>query len=621
MHELEEENYTSDAFDFQTWTYVLKLVFQKKAVVICLIVFNIGMAITDVILPLFNRYAMNTYIIDHKGIEGLPWFIILYVLLILTQCTFIYLFLHCAIRIESGFAAYLRKQCFEKLQQHSFSYFDHHASGWLMARVSSDTARLSETVAWALVDLVWGIFVMIGISVVMLVINWKLACSVFIILPFIWFVSLYFQRHILQAQRFARKENAKITASFAEGINGAQTTKTLAVEDYQFSTFTKQTKDMKTYSMRALYLNAIFQPLIYLFSALVIALLLTVGGKQVMSNQIQFGTLAMFMNYAILFFDPLKQIARVLAELQIAQASAERVVSLLQDPIDIVDTKEVSDYYGTLFDEHKEVFEPMQGDVTFDHVSFGYDPSQIVLDDFNLEVHKGETIAFVGETGSGKSTIVNLLCRFYEPLQGSIQIDGKDYRTRSIGWLHSNIGYVLQSPTLFSGTIKDNIRYGRKDASDEEVIEVCKQLKAHDFIMDLKDGYDTVVGEGGDLLSTGQKQLISFARALFVQPSIVILDEATSSIDTESEQIIQYAMDQLLQHCTSFVVAHRLSTIEKADQIIVMKHGKKIDQGTHEELLQKHGYYYNLYQAQYIKEKQEALWEHTTRKEDAYEAV
>ena len=619
MNELEEETFTSDTFDRKTWSYVLKLVFQKKAVVICLIVFNIGMAITDVILPLFNRYAMNTYVIDHQGVAGLPYFICFYVLLILVQCAFIYLFLHCAIRIESGFAAYLREQCFNKLQQQSFSYFDHHASGWLMARVSSDSARLSETVAWALVDLVWGIFVMIGISIVMLLVNWKLACSVFVILPFIWFISLYFQRHILKAQRFARKENSKITASFAEGINGAQTTKTLAVEDYQNLIFRQQTQDMKVYSMRALFLNAIFQPLIYLFSAFTIALLLTIGGKQVMQSEIQFGTLAMFMNYAILFFDPLKQIARVLAELQIAQASAERVVSLLQDPIDIVDSKEVCIKYGTLFDEHIEAYEPLQGNIIFDHVSFGYNPNQIVLDDFNLRVKKGEMVAFVGETGSGKSTIVNLLCRFYEPLQGNIYIDGKDYRERSIGWLHSNIGYVLQSPTLFSGSIKDNIRYGKKDASDDEVIRVCKKLRAHDFIMDLKDGYDTIVGEGGDLLSTGQKQLISFARALFIRPSIVILDEVTSSIDTESEQIIQFAMEQLLEDCTSFVVAHRLSTIEKADQIIVMKHGKKIDQGTHEELLKKHGYYYDLYQAQYLREKQEKIWKQANEKETNYE--
>ena len=607
MANMEEQTYEQDAFDFTTWKYVLQLVWKQKWVIICLVVFNICMAITDVIMPLFNRYAINTYVIDHQALERLPLFIILYIGLVIVQCICVYLFLHCAIRIESGFAKYLRELCFEKLQKQTFSYFDHHASGWLMARVSSDTARLSETVAWAFVDLVWGIFVMIGISIVMLIINWRLACAVFVIVPILWFLSLYFQRRILQAQRLSRKENSKITAAFSEGINGAQTTKTLAVETYQYTNFLKQTESMKHYSMHALFLNAVFQPIVYLLSGITIALLLTIGGQQVMLETIQFGTLAMFINYALLFFDPLKQIARVLAELQIAQASAERVVSLLTDPISIEDDRDVIEKYGTLFDENKEQFEPIQGDIAFEHVSFSYLEDHYVLHDFNLHVKKGQMVALVGATGSGKSTIVNLLCRFYQPTKGNIYIDGVDYKKRSVGWLHSHIGYVLQTPNLFSGTIKDNIRYGRMDASDEEVIDVCKKLHAHDFIMQMKDGYDTMVGEGGDLLSTGQKQLISFARAMFVHPSIVVLDEATSSIDTESEAMIQYAMDQLLQDCTSFVVAHRLSTIVKADIILCMERGRVVEQGTHEELMKKQGVYAQLYKAQYVEEKQQEL--------------
>ncbi|MCR0240662.1 ABC transporter ATP-binding protein/permease, partial [[Clostridium] innocuum] len=440
-------------------------------------------------------------------------------------------------------------------------------------------------------------------SVVMLLVNWQMALCVLVVVPLLWFVSLYFQRRILSAQRQSRKANSRITASFAEGINGAKTTKTLGIEQQNYDEFEKKTDAMKRYSMRALRINAIFQPIVYLLSAVVIALLLYVGGEQVLLKTIQFGTLAMFINYAQLFFDPLKQIARVLAEIQMAQASAERVVALLEEEIEITDYPDVIERYGTLLEEHSEAYEPLQGDVVFDHVNFYYYENEPVLRDFCLHVAKGQTVALVGETGSGKSTIVNLLCRFYEPCSGRILMDGKNLRERSVGWLHSHIGYVLQTPNLFSGTIRDNIRYGRRDASDEEVEQVARLIQAHDFISRMEKGYDSEVGEGGDRLSTGQKQLISFARAMLCDPAIVILDEATSSIDTESEKAIQYAMDQLLHGRTSFVVAHRLSTIVSADIIVVLQHGVIIEQGTHEELMAKQGYYYELFTSQYRQER------------------
>ena len=365
---------------------------------------------------------------------------------------------------------------------------------------------------------------------------------------------------------------------------------------------------MKRYSMRALHINAIFQPIVYLLSAVVIALLLYVGGEQVLLKTIQFGTLAMFINYAQLFFDPLKQIARVLAEIQMAQASAERVVALLDEEIEIVDRPDVIERYGTLLDEHTEAYEFLHGDVVFDHVDFYYYENEPVLRDFCLRVSQGQTVALVGETGSGKSTIVNLLCRFYEPCRGKIIMDGRDLRDRSVGWLHSHIGYVLQTPNLFSGTIRDNIRYGRADATDEEVEHVARLIQAHDFISRMEKGYDSEVGEGGDRLSTGQKQLISFARAMLSNPAIVILDEATSSIDTESEKAIQYAMSKLLHGRTSFVVAHRLSTIVDADIIVVLQHGVIMEQGTHEELMAAKGYYYELFTSQYRQEQHAAAW-------------
>lgn len=603
----EEKEFHTDTFDKGTWSKVLTILWEHKKQVIPLICFSTLLALVDVVMPLLNRFAIDTYVINKQETETLPLFIGLYVLMILLQCLFVYMFFRLAARIESGFGKNLRKKCFEKLQVLTFAYFDRTANGWLMARITSDTARLAEILAWSCVDVVWGLFVMLGITVVMLIVNWQMALAVLFIVPILWFVSLYFQRRILSAQRKTRKVNSKITAGFAEGINGAKTTKTLGIEKENYDEFQIKTRDMKTYSMRAVKINAIFQPIVFLLSSVVIALLLYLGGNQVLLATIQFGTLSLFVNYANLFFDPLKQIARVLAEVQMAQASAERVVSLLEEEVEIQDRPDVIEKYGTILAPKKENFEPLYGEVDFDHVDFYYNEKEKILTDFNLHVKQGEMIALVGETGSGKSTIVNLLCRFYEPKGGHIHIDKKDYQDRSVGWLHSHIGYVLQTPNLFSGTIKDNIRYGRPEASDEEVVEVAKLIHAHDFISRMDVGYNSEVGEGGDRLSTGEKQLISFARAILSNPSIVILDEATSSIDTESEKAIQHAIQKLLENRTSFVVAHRLSTIVEADKIVVLQHGKILELGNHKELMSKQGYYYELFTSQYIEEKQNEL--------------
>lgn len=603
---MEEQEYTSDAFDQATWKKVFVILWEHKAQVIPLILFNIVLAGSDIIIPLLNRYALDTFVIEQRDTSLVP-FIVVYCFMIVLQCALVYAFFRLAARIESNFGKNLRRKCFEKLQKLTFSYFDRTANGWLMARITSDTARLAEVLAWSFVDVVWGIFVMIGITIVMLLINWQMALAVLVIVPILWFVSLYFQRRILAAQRKSRKANSKITAAFAEGINGAKTTKTLGIEESNYDEFQVKTSDMKLYSMRAVQVNAIFQPIVYLLSAAVIAMLLYIGGNQVLLHTIEFGTLSLFINYANLFFDPLKQIARILAEIQMAQASAERVVSLLEEPIEIQDRPDVIETYGSILEPKMENYEALHGDVDFEHVDFYYNENEKVLTDFNLHVTQGQMVAFVGETGSGKSTIVNLLCRFYEPKAGLIKIDGKNYQDRSVGWLHSNIGYVLQTPSLFSGSIKENIRYGRPDASQEEVEEVAKLIHAHDFIMRMDQGYDSEVGESGDRLSTGEKQLISFARAILSNPSIVILDEATSSIDTESEKAIQHAIVKLLEHRTSFVVAHRLSTIVDADCIVVMKDGKIMEQGTHYELLAHKGYYYELFTSQYKEEKSKEL--------------
>lgn len=389
---------------------------------------------------------------------------------------------------------------------------------------------------------------------------------------------------------------------------GAMTTKTLVREDANAKEFNELTETMRGLSTKSARMSAAFFPLVISLGAIGTGLALTIGGYGVLGTGAAFigsitvGTLVSFVSYTTQLFDPIQQIAGVLAEFQSAQASAERVIDLIDTQSEIVDRRDVIEKYGDILHEKRENWEPLHGDIRFEHVSFAYKQGEKVLSDFNLDVHQGETIALVGETGAGKSTIVNLVCRFYEPTEGRILIDGKDYRERSQLWLQSHLGYVLQAPHLFSGTIRDNIAFGRPDAAEEEIREAARLVHADVFIEKQKDGYDTEVGEGGARLSVGQKQLISFARVMLANPRIFVLDEATSSIDTETEQLIQDAIQNVLKGRTSFIVAHRLSTIRSADRILVIREGKVQESGTHDELLAQKGYYYNLYTHQYREE-------------------
>lgn len=603
MSRMNEKEYTEEKFDLVLWKKLLSILWEHKRLVKGLIAFNVLIAANDIIFPLLNRSAINDFVLNKGVSSSLTTFCIVYVVMILFKSFSLLAFYQYAGHVESDFGKNLRKKCFDHVQQLSFPYFDRTANGWIMARISSDCGGIAETLSWGFVDLFWGFFLMIGLTVVMLVIDWKMAIAVLLIVPVLFMISLYFQKRILRAQRATRKSNSLVTAGFAESINGAKTTKALGMEEKNFEEFKEKTAAYKKNSLRAVYLNSVFQPIVYLLAALVIAMLMVIGGQEVLLEKIQFGTLSLFINYADLFFEPLKQIARIMSEVQVAQANGERIISLIEEPVEIKDSKEIIEKYGELLNPKTENYEELHGDIDFNHVDFYYNENEPVLNDFDLHIKQGSMVALVGETGSGKSTIVNLLCRFYEPRKGSIWIDGKDIQERSVGWLHSKLGYVLQTPSLFSGSILDNIRFGRPDASEEEVIKVAKLIHAHDFIMKTEKGYQSEVGEGGDLLSTGQKQLISFARALLSDPRIVILDEATSSIDTESEKLIQNAIVELLKDRTSFVVAHRLSTIVNADLILVLDHGKVVEQGTHHELMQRKGRYYELYTSQALDEK------------------
>lgn len=604
---VEEQEFNTDSLDTKLWRRIFALLMVHKKKLYVLFMFMIMVATVDVIFPYLNKMAIDTYVSGNGDLSKLWMFALAYFACIVWQGLNIYFFLRQAGRIEMDFSYDVRNKAFRKLQELSFTYYDKTPLGWIMARMTSDIGRLAEILSWSLMDLVWGLTVMLGITIVMFAVNWQLALLVLMVMPILAYLSVWFQTRILKSYREVRKINSKITGSFSEGITGAKTTKTLVLEDLNLKEFNRLTEDMRSHSVRAAILSAMFMPIVMGLGAISTAAILWYGGNQVLLGTIQFGTLMLFTQYASQFFEPLRQIARLLAEFQMAQASAERVLQLLHSEPQIVDSQEVIEKYGTILDPKPQNYEPMFGNVTFDHVNFSYNPEEPVLKDFNITVTSGQTIALVGETGSGKSTIVNLLCRFYEPVSGKILIDGTDMKDRSIGWLHSNLGYVLQSPHLFSGSVAENIRYGKLAATEEEVIAAAKLVNAHDFIMNLEQGYETNVGEGGGRLSTGQKQLISFARAVIADPAIFVLDEATSSIDTETEQIIQHAIDTLLVNRTSFVIAHRLSTIVNADRILVIRKGVVKEDGTHAELLKIKGYYYRLYTNQFNEDLQNQL--------------
>jgi len=603
----EEQDFNTDHLDTHLWSKIFGYLLKYKKNLIFLIFLMVTIASIDVGFPLMNRYAMD-YFIEANGSMDTLWIYGLgYFAMICVQGLVVFFFIQQAGKIEMEFAYDMRNRAFRKLQELSFTYFDKTPLGWIMARMTSDIGRLAEIVSWSLIDMVWGLTVMIGVTVIMFIVDWQMALLILMVVPVLAFISVKFQRKILERYRSTRKINSQITGAFSEGITGAKTSKTLVLEDSQIRDFKELTSKLSREAISAAILASIFMPLVMGLGAFSLAMILWVGGQQVLVGSMSFGTLMLYTQYAGSFFEPLRQLARLLAEFQMAQASAERVLTLVNTEADLVDTEEVVKQYGTILNPITTGYHRLKGDVHFNDVSFAYKKEEPVLSHFNLDVKAGETIALVGETGSGKSTIVNLLCRFYEPNEGAITIDGIPLKERSVGWLHSNLGYVLQAPHLFSGSVRENIRYGRLDATDEDIEKAARLVDAHDFITKLDKGYLTDVGEGGNRLSTGQKQLISFARAIIADPSIFVLDEATSSIDTETEQIIQKAIENLMKGRTSFIIAHRLSTIVNADRILVIRKGLIVEEGTHHELMMKHGYYYRLYTNQFNEDLQNQL--------------
>lgn len=577
------------------WPFIRKY----KGMFIGMIAAGILFSVFDAIYPLFNKYAIS-HLVGNKTMDTVVWFIVLYLGVAMIQCVVNYINVMLCAKLELYMDRDLRNDAFSHLQQVSLSYFNRHNVGYIHARVMSDTGKIGELVAWQLMDVVWwGSYVVLTLAV-MFFINVRMALYLLLLLPIAVVVTMLFQKKLVKYNREMRELNSQITADINEGITGIKSIKTLAIGDKINGEFRRDTELMYKKSIRTTHHSALFTSTMTMLSTLAFALILWKGGSLTVQKVIEISTLSVFMSYALGMLEPIQFIINSISRMIAVGVNIERYLELVNTVGEVYDSPEVVEKYGDSFHPKYENFEKLEGEVEFKDVTFRYpDGEEIVLQHFNLKVQKGQSVAIVGETGAGKSTLVNLVCRFFEPTEGQVLIDGRDAKERSLKWLHSNIGYVLQTPYLFSGTVRENLIYGKEDATDSEIMEALKKVGADRLLAKLAKGLDTELGEGGDFLSTGEKQLLSIARALLADPKILILDEATSSVDSVTEHAVQQAITAVTKERTSFIIAHRLSTVVGADTILVVADGKIVERGNHKELMKLRGEYYSLYMRQF----------------------
>jgi len=581
----EEEEFTA-GFSGQTLWRILGLARPHWRWVLGFLFTIAVVSAVDSILTFITAKIIDEAILANDR-EALIRWVTLYAGLIFVSAAGVFGFIYLAGILGERIRYDMRRSLFNHLQELSLSYFDRTPVGWIISRVTSDTDRVAELVTWGFLDVTWGILNILTAMIFMVIINWRLALIVFAFLPVIVISAVEFRKRILTEFRLVRKINSKITGAFNESVTGVRVTKALGREEENLREFGGLTSDMFKAGYRAAWLSALFLPVVQLVSSFAIGAVVWFGGLEVLTGAMTIGGIQAFVSYILFMLWPIQEMARVYAEMQRALASGERVFSLMDSVPEISDKPDAFDPGSIL------------GDIKFDHVDFHYKADSPILRDFSLSVERGETIALVGPTGGGKSTIVNLLARFYEPTGGVITIGGEDYTHFSLQAIHSRLGMVLQTPHLFSGTIRDNIRYGYLEADQSEVEQAAKIAGAHDFVVAMEEGYESEVGEGGVLLSVGQKQLISLARAVLADPEIFIMDEATSSVDTLTESLIQRGIEAMMTDRTSFIIAHRLSTIKRADRILVIREGQIAEMGSHLELLRLRGHYYRLYTQQF----------------------